>query len=187
MKREKFFTALCALVLAFLLAWSALGCLISAFDLAVEAPEHLLGVCLITGVLSALLLSIPHGSILLVCLLALAGGYVYRDGRAADAFQQLLHTLTTVYNRAYGWGVMPEAAGAAPDRALAVLAVLIIVPVCESVCRRRSAFVPVLAALVPLGACVVVTDTVPAEHWLLMVLTALMVSTVLMVRMDTRQ
>lgn len=173
MKREKFFTALCALVLAFLLAWSALGCLISAFDLAVEAPEHLLGVCLITGVLSALLLSIPHGSILLVCLLALAGGYVYRDGRAAEAFQQLLHTLTTVYNRAYGWGVMPEAAGAAPDRALAVLAVLIIVPVCESVCRRRSAFVPVLAALVPLGACVVVTDTVPAEHWLLMVLTAL--------------
>ena len=87
MKREKFFTALCALVLAFLLAWSALGCLISAFDLAVEAPEHLLGVCLITGVLSALLLSIPHGSILLVCLLALAGGYVYRDGRAADGLQ----------------------------------------------------------------------------------------------------
>ena len=173
MKREKFLTALCALALAFLLAWSALGCLISAFDLVVEAPEQLLAVCLTGGVLSALLLSIPHGSLVLICLLALAGGYVYRDGRALDAFQQLMHTLTTVYNRAYGWGVMPEAAGAAPDRALAILGLLIIVPVCESVCRRRSAFVPVLATLVPLGACVVVTDTVPAEHWLLLVLTGL--------------
>ena len=177
MKREPFLTGLTGSALAFLISWSSLGCLISAFDLTLQAPERLAAFCALAAGLSALLLSIRFGSTLLVCLMALAAGYLYQRGLALDQFRNLVATLCSVYNRAYGWGMplLPDlpAEAAFADWPLIILGSLICICVCESVCRQRPATLSVLMTLLPLGACVVVTDTVPAEPWLLAVMTGL--------------
>lgn len=177
MKHERSLTALTAVLLSLIIAAGAMGCLVSAFDLAVDNPEKLLALWGGLSILSSALLSFQKSSIPLVCLLALAGGYIYHDGRAAQQAQNLLVTLCTVYDRAYGWGVplLPElpAEAAFADWPLGILGALIIVAVCESVCRRRPATLSVLLTLLPLGACIVVTDTVPGEMWLLTVMAGL--------------
>lgn len=187
MKHEKTLTALSAAVLAFLTAWGAIGCLISAFDLSV-AFSRLALFCGFSACLSALLLSFRHGGTVLLCLLALAGGYIYHDGTAARQLWQLLHHLSTIYNRAYGWGVLvlPEALAEITsfDWPLGILGAVIAIAVSRSICHQKSVWLPVLTTILPLCSCIVVTDTVPGELWLLMVLFCLIL---LMITSSVRQ
>lgn len=176
MKHEKMPAAFAAALLAFFTAWGAIGCLISAFDLNV-AFSGLAAACGAWACLSAALFSFRHGGTVLLCLLALAGGYIYHDGTAGQQLWQLLHHLSTIYNRAYGWGilVLPEALEEITvfDWPLGILGAAIAIAVSRSVCRQKSAWLPVLVTVLPLCACIVVTDTVPGELWLLMVLFSL--------------
>ena len=187
MKHEKTCTVLAAAVLAFLTAWGAIGCLISAFDLRV-AFSGLTLLCGFSACLSALLLSFRHGGTVLLCLLALAGGYIYHDGTAARQLWQLLHHLSTIYNRAYGWGVLvlPEALAEITsfDWPLGILGAVIAIAVSRSICHQKSVWLPVLTTILPLCSCIVVTDTVPGELWLLMVLFCLIL---LMITSSVRQ
>ena len=177
MKHEKFLTALTAVLLALAITLGAAGCLVSAFDLEIWDSLGLFALYAAGAVLCAGLLSFRRGSIILVCLLALAGGYIYHDGLALQQFQQLTADLCAIYDRAYGWGVpqLPELEEAARyvDWPLAILGTLITASVCESVCRRRSAAFPVLLTILSLCTCVVVTDTVPGALWLLTVMAGL--------------
>ena len=177
MRHEKQFTALTAVFLAVLTSWGMTGCLITAFELQLEHPYGPFLACGIAAALAAVFFSFRHGGTALLCLAALICGYLYHDGRAAQQFWQLLHHLTSIYDRAYGWGVLqvPEAwqdTGCA-DWPLGILGALSAAAVCRSVCRRKSCWFPILATVLPLCSCIVVTDTVPAERWLLPVMAGL--------------
>lgn len=176
MKHEKLLTALTGAALALLLSAGTVGCFVSAFDLNLEHTLSVAGICAGFAVLGAVAFSFRHGGAALLCLLALLLGYSYHDGRAAGQFWQLLHRLTTVYDRAYGWGVLvtgtPWNAGFA-DWPMGVLGAVVSLSVCRCICRGTSTWGPVMAAVLPLLCCVVVTDTVPGELWLLMVLSGL--------------
>ena len=177
MKHEKQAVFLTAAVLAFLTAWGAVECLTTAFDLPLERPSAPVLACAMAAFVSAGLFSFRHGGTAVLCLLALAAGYIYHDGTAAEQLAQLLHRLSTVYDRAYGWGVLmvsdlPWDAGLA-DWPLGITGSLIAMAVTRTVVCRRSTWLPVLAALLPLCSCIVVTDTVPGEGWLLMVMAGL--------------
>lgn len=177
MKHEKLLTAFTAWVLAFFTAWGAVGCLTSAFDLTLRSPENMILICGLAALISAALFSLRYGWAAVLCLLALAGGYLWEDGTAARQLWQLLHHLTTIYDRAYGCGVLiiPEDMMGETffDWPLGILGAWIAVTVSRSVCRRKSVWLPVLSTLLPLCACIVVTDTVPGERWLLMVMAGL--------------
>ena len=176
MKLEKPLTALCAAVLAIVIAVGALGCLVTAFDLPVADGKQLVLVCGAAALLSAGILSLRWGNPILACLMTLAAGYVWQDGTAWEQTRVLLHQLTTVYSRAYGWGVaaLPEGLDAVTvDWPLAILGCLITITVCNSVCCRLSAVLPVAVTVLVLSLCVVVTDTVPEEKWLLAVMAGL--------------
>ena len=166
-----------AAALAFFTAWGAVGCLYTAFDLSPEYPWIPVLSCGFAAVVSALLLSFRHGGTVLLCLLALTAGYLYRDGSAAEQFLQLVHRLTVIYDRAYGWGVLTLSAHS-PDAVffdwpLGITGGLIAMAVVRTVVRQGSTWLPVLVTLGPLCSCIVVTDTVPGEIWLLMVLAGL--------------
>ena len=176
MKLEKPLTALTAGVLAVVIAAGALGCLVTAFDLPLAAPDKLALACGITALLSAGILSLRWGNPILACLMALAAGYIWQDGRAWEQTQVLLHLLTSVYSRAYGWGIaaLPEGlTELTVDWPLAILGSLIVITVCSSICCRLSAVLPVAVTVLALSLCVVVTDTVPQEPWLLTVMAGL--------------
>lgn len=175
MKHEKQLTILAASALAFVTAWGAVGCLVSAFDL--DLAYSAIPVCAFSALICTILLSFRHGGTVLLCLLALAVGYIYHDGRAAAQFWQLLHRLTTIYDRAYGWGVLQVSDSSMDalfaDWPVGILGALIAMAVSRCVCRQKSIWLPVLATILPLCSCIVVTDTVPGELWLMMVMAGL--------------
>jgi len=178
MKRESRHTLLTAALLAFLLSWSSIECLISAFDLPLEHPAGPVLVCIICALGCAAVLSFRYGSLLLLCLLVPASVWLYRDGTAAGQLRQLLHHLTTIYDRAYGLGVFPLPEGADVsgyvDFPLGIVGVMIVIAVCRCICCRKSLWLPVAAVLLPLSSCIVVTDTVPDEIWLFLVMAGLL-------------
>lgn len=177
MKHEKLLISLASTLLAFITAWGAVGCFVSAFDLQLTFSALPALVCGIAALAASVLLSFRHGGILLLCLLALAGGYLYRDGTTVRQLWQLVHHLTIIYDRAYGLGVLqlPEDLPVLTfaDLPLCIWGALTAMAVARSVCRQKSVWLPVLTVLLPLCACIVVTDTVPGEFWLMTVMTGL--------------
>ncbi|MGM9589592.1 MAG: transglutaminase domain-containing protein [Faecousia sp.] len=177
MKHEKFLTGLTAAVLAFFTAWGASQCFITAFGLPMEHPEALVPVCAGMAMGAALLFSLRHGGTVLLCLAALACGYIHHDGTALRQFWQLLRYLSTIYNRAYGFGVLvlPDSMETVTgfDWPLGIWACLMAMAVCRSVCRPKSVWLPMLTTILPLCSCIVVTDTVPDDPWLLMLMASL--------------
>lgn len=177
MKHEKQLTALTAALLAFVTALGAAGCLTSAFDLNLEYPAGPALVCGMAALLCAACFSCRYGGTAILCLAALACGYMHHDGRAAEQLWQLLQRLTTVYDRAYGWGVLQVTDapwdGGFADWPLGILGAVIAAAVSRCVCRQKSVWPPVLLTLLPLCACVVVTDTVPGAGWLMLVMAGL--------------
>ena len=177
MKHEKSLAFFTAGMLAFLTAWGTVGCLTTAFGLNLEYPAVPVLACGLGAIASAALFSFRHGGTVLLCLLSLGAGYLYQDGTAAEQFLQLIHRLSVIYDRAYGWGILelselPWDAGFS-DWPLGITGAIITMTVTRTVICQKSLRAPVLAVLLPLCSCIVVTDTVPGEIWLLMVMTGL--------------
>lgn len=170
MKHERLLTLAVSVLLSFAAAFGAAGCLVSAFELPLEGS--LAPVILAAALLGSVLLSFRHGGLVLLCLAALLWGYVYHDGRAAQQLSQLICHLTTIYDRAYGWGylVLSEQAGDAAffDWPVGLLGALTALAVSRCICLQTSVWLPVLVSLVPVVPCIVVTDTVPGIPYLLL-------------------
>lgn len=175
MKHEKAWTALTGAVLAFLASWGTVGCLISALSLPLSHPAKLTLVCAGMGAMWSCFLCLPRGGRICACVLALAAGYGWHDGRAWQQLLDLTHHLSVIYDRAYGWGtLLPGRETGSMDLVLAVIAGIISLGVCLSVCRQKTVWIPMAAVILPLCSCIVVTDTVPGELWLLSVLLSLL-------------
>ena len=177
MNRDRLRTALTAAVLAFFTAWGAVGCLISAFDLTLQMPPVPVLVCGFCAIGTALLLSFRHGGTILLCLLAICAGYIHHDGTALAQLKYLISHLSIIYDRAYGWGILSFSSELAQaeyaDWPLCIWCSLTAMAICRSVCRQKSLWLPVLVTVLHLCCCIVVTDTVPDEIHLLMVMAGL--------------
>ena len=149
MKHERLLTLAVSVLLSFAAAFGAAGCLVSAFELPLEGS--LAPVILAAALLGSVLLSFRHGGLVLLCLAALLWGYVYHDGRAAQQLSQLICHLTTIYDRAYGWGylVLSEQAGDAAffDWPVGLLGALTALAVSRCICLQTSVWLPVLVSL----------------------------------------
>lgn len=175
MKREKVTSCLLAAVLAFLMSFGGVGCVVTAFRMDGGSMVLLALACGFFAAVSAACFQLKWGGTLVLCLLALASGFLWHNGDAMEQLAALLYRVTDLYDRAYGWGVlrMGTAAGyqdAPVSYPMGVLGCLVAVCVTWTVCRRRSALPAVLAALLPLFSCLVVTDTVPREGYLYLLL-----------------
>lgn len=177
MKRDAWVTAGVAAGLAFAVSLGAAGSMVSAFGLTLTSYPVLVLVCLLSAILCAVAFTRKRGGTVLLCLLALLTGYLWRKGEAAEQIFQLLYRISFLYNRAYGWGVLrlvdtPWDAGTA-DLPMAILAVLLSMAVTWTVCRKKSSVYAVFFALLPLFSCLVVTDTVPSVGYLFLLLLGL--------------
>ena len=167
MKRKLWVTAGIAAALAFLIAFGAVGCVISGFDLPLDNYAKVVLICGAASVFCAAAFSLKWGGAAVLCALALCAGYVWKQDESAKQLFGLLYRMTSIYGNAYGWNPLPLSDGAtAVDIPMAALGVLLGAAVTWSVCRKLGAFLPVLASLIPLSACMVVTDTVPDVPYL---------------------
>ncbi len=172
--KHKILTAAIAFSLALVLALGAVGCLITAFSLNLESFGKVVSWCVLASLFCALAFSFRHGWILVVLAGAAIAGYQWRLGDFAEEFWQLVFRISHVYNQAYHWGVIqvvttPWDAGWA-DLPMIALGICLAAAVTWTVCRGKSAALPVCLSLLPLLICVVVTDTVPSETYLYLLL-----------------
>ena len=176
MKRKIWVTAGIAAARAFLIAFGAVGCVVSGFDLPLDSYAKVVLICGAASVFCAAAFSLKWGGAAVLCALALGAGYVWKQDEAAEQLFGLLYRMTSVYSRAYGWDPVQLSDGAAAvDIPMAVLGVLLSAAVTWSVCRKLGAVLPVAASLIPLSACMVVTDTVPDVQYLFCLLFGLII------------
>ncbi len=166
-----------AVALSLLCAWSASGCLISAFSLPLAHEQWIIAAWVAWAVLCAGLLFCRLGGTMLLILLACETGLValaekkglWQQGASfGGQLLGVLGALARVYDAGYGFGI-PDALQVpleAADFPLLALGMLTILAVCRTVCRRRGCAFPLLLALGCLAACLVVTDTVPKDEHL---------------------
>lgn len=170
MKRDKLFTALWGAALSFLLSFSAVAGLASAFSMAVPV-QTLAWVCLGSAVLSAVCYSLPLGLIPPGCF-ALALGYFWRNGALEYSVESLLYRLSKQYHQGYGWGILHWTGRVAEQMeqtlplVLCLLGALIGMLLCRGICRRKSVIPAVLVNVLCLSVCFVVNDTPPDTGYL---------------------
>lgn len=170
MKAERWCTAGIAAVLAFLISFGAVGCVVSGFHLAIADARAVTLAIILASVFCAAAFQAKWGGAAVLCALGLYGGYLWRQGDGLEQLLCLVQRLSHVYASAYGWPALrlvdvPWDAGIA-DIPMSVLGVLLSIVAARAVCRGKSAVLPVAAAVLALVPCLVVTDTVPGEEYL---------------------
>ncbi len=175
--KNKGLTVLTGAGLAFLLALGTCGCIITAFDLTIENFRGLGLLWAAGAAVCAAAFSWKRGGYLVLALGMLGGYWLWRQGELLPQFWQLVYRVTHIYNRAYHWGVFrlvdtPWNAGTA-DLPILVLGMVLAAAVAWTVCRKKSVIFAVDLTALPLLSCVVVTDTVPEEQYLYLLICGL--------------
>lgn len=171
-----------ALLLSLAAAWGAIGCLVTAFEIPVERPE-MAWALLAWAVICIFLLSRRRGVLpLLILSVGILVWLIRKTPLRAETLSLLGH-IVKYYDQGYGIGI-PEILQTTEefhDLPLTVYAMTIIAAVSRTVCRRKGSFCAVGLLLIPLMACLVVTDTVPEIGCLF----ALLLSLVLLLLTDS--
>ncbi len=184
--RDKWIACLEGAVLAFLIAFASVMCLPTAFDLSVNHLAVAL-CCAAAALVCALCFTLRLGLAPPVCMV-FAAGYLWRQGSLSQAVESLLFQISVIYDQGYGLGVFywsesPPPAGDV-TYALCAIGCILALAAAWTVCRRQLAAFTVLPSLLPLAACLVVTDRVPAEIYLFSLFFGL---AVLLLSQSTRQ
>ena len=178
-----------AVALSTLTAMGSIGCLVTAFPLAVSLP-WVLFFCVLGAAGSCLcrdrrvsFLPLTLWVVVTLLLFLLPPKYEINiaissipctKGILNQSFQYIALIVTTLYRKGYGWPVLQWTSGyllVAATPALCCLGCLISILVCRTFCRGRGQWFAIPAAFLPLGLCMVLTDTVPAAGYLLCLLT----------------
>ena len=168
MKRNNLLSAFVDAALACLMAIAGSACLSTGFHLEVDMQAVAL-TALIFAVLAAAFTRMRGGWLLLL-LTAVGGIFVLHKLDFQSNFFSLLNRILTLYQRGYGWGV-PEAILEYDewDLTLSIQTVAAISAFFAGIYLSRCLdSLAVLAVLLPVLPCIVVTDTVPSPEYLLL-------------------
>lgn len=187
---KKLFSFFIAAAMAFVISFGGAACIATGFLLTGEEfpgldpmlPANLGTVGLLCGLLSLAVAGyfcLPKRKRYLPIILALGLALViWRREPISAAIEAILYRMTSVYNMAYGWGALQWTGGSpgavAPDWGLFLLVSLPGIMAARSVCCGKSRVAAVLVSILPLAFCLVVTNTVPDNWCLLLVLTGLL-------------
>lgn len=169
MKRDDLFSALWGILLGTALALASVMCLITAFDLNFPQLATLIIAFLLASAAGAFGFRNKWSSLSILTALLLGLGWLWRDGEATSQFAGLLENLSTVYDKAYGCGVIRI-----PDASFDTLwptliwGSLIALITGLTVSKALTSWGTITAALIPMMLCLVVTDTVPATGYVML-------------------
>lgn len=176
MKREKWFSVVCAAVLAFLVSFGAVGCMTTGFFMT-DVPLAAVGLCCaLCAAVCALCTALRLGWI--PCL---AGGVLTLVlliwGDLGVSFETLIFRISDLYDRGYGWGVVTWSDRELLDcsMALMLLGCLLSGIIAALLVRRKGGFFSIILGAVPLALCLVLTDTVPALWCIFLLLGGLVI------------
>lgn len=172
MNRKCWINHLLGAFFAFLFSVCTVGCLVTGFDLHVsrESILWIYKICGAASVISALILYIPYGGIVLPVLLLPAVKYFWNGGILWDQFKSLAFTITYHFHNVYGWNTVGEPVSADTELALLLLAGITALAVSIGLCRSLHILLFLPPVLLPLVLCLVTTDTLPEEPYLFLLI-----------------
>ena len=152
-----------SVLLSLLCAWSGAGCLISAFSLRISGETVIILLWLSWALVCSVLQFRRWGRVALLTVAAVGSFWLWRDGGFGIQLLGTLGTLAKAYDSGYGFGIpeVLQVERTASDLPVLVLGMAQIYAVSRTICRRKGKCLPVALLLLPLAACMVVTDTVP--------------------------
>ncbi len=187
---KKLFSFFLAAAMAFVISFGGAACIATGFSLTSEgfpgldamAPANLGTVGLMCGLLSLAAsgyFCLPkrrrYLPVILALILALV---VWRRELINGAIEAILYRITSVYRLAYGWDALQWTGGdpgnVSPDFGLFLLVALPGIMAAWTVCCGKNRVGALLVGSLPLASCLVVTNTVPENWCLLLVLTVLL-------------
>lgn len=176
MRAERWYNALWAAALGFGAALGSIGCMVTGLWMMEVIWWQVAVVCLLVATARAVCGQGPLRR-LPICGIAVLTLILWVVGPLAQSVEYLLYHVSNWYDRGYGWGVLrwsdADLTGASMTPALCILGAIIALSVTGSIMRRRSTLPGVLAAVLPVASCVVLTDTVPQEAFLFLLLLCL--------------
>jgi hypothetical protein len=171
MGTKKFGPFLSAVAVSFCLGFGAVGCVATGFQLDVASMVTVAAVCLLLALLTGFLSKENVGFFLLLGLCAMTAlGLLMYD---VQPLRKLLSSITRIYNLGYGWEHLYPSVMESPvtvDTALCLVAGVTILLSGWAVRRGKSAIWALAPALLTVSTCIIVTDTVPQEGHLFLVL-----------------
>lgn len=184
MKRDRVATAWIAAAVSFCISFGGAACLITGFSMddhdrfkeGDTASILMLAVlCVLFCVIFAVWFSGKRKRWLGVGIGAAVLGILWLTGILGDGIEALVYRLSYTYGSAYGfpglrWG-QRDPMRTSPDVGIGLLAVLASMATANAICRRKNVSPAVGAGLLPLALCLVVTDTVP-DNWCIFLLIA---------------
>lgn len=155
-----------SVLLSLLCAWGGAGCLISAFSLEISGETMILLLWLSWALLCSVLQFWRWGRAALLALAAVGSFWLWQDGRFGTQLLGTLGILARAYDSGYGFGIpdVLQVERTVSDLPVLVLGMVLIYAVSRTICRRKGKLLPVVLLLLPLAACMVVTDTVPQSQ-----------------------
>lgn len=173
MKHKIWINHLIGAIFAFVLSVSAVGNLVTGYDLEVKSFLLLLLFCAACSFLSALLLRFQHGEAVLLFIAALLSWKMVKEGMLWDQVQALAYLISSHYHEVYDWPVVGQSLSETVDLPLMVIALWASFSVSWTVCRRENIVLLMPPVILPLMVCLVTTDRVPDPVFLYLLILGL--------------
>ena len=160
--KQRFFTALTALTLAFSVTTGITAALVSVYMLPLSRPTVLL-FWLVSAALGLLLLPGRKGPRILLGICAFALGFALCRPKTIDQSKSLLELITRTLNGVYHLGYLefPGHSTGSTELPIAIYGSLLLLSVLRGVLARKSSALPLFLSLPPLLLCALMTDAPP--------------------------
>lgn len=170
MRHDRNLNSIYGAVIAFLLSFGTVGAMVTGLRLDVAELAQLGWICGFSALGSAACFRFRRGGMVVLCLLALACWWGFRQEQAYQQLLYMLQRMTGLYDSAYGWGIPRFVAAHSNVESMvcpvAAIGVAVAVSTGWTVCRQKRIGLVLFAAGLPLASCFVVTDTVPQAPYL---------------------
>lgn len=173
MKHKIWINHLMAAIFAFMLSVSAVGNLVTGYDLEVKSLLLLFLFCASCSFLSALLFRFQFGGTLLLFMTVLLSWKILKEGMLWDQVQSLAYLISAHYHEVYDWPVVGQSLSETVDLPLMVIALWASFCVSWTVCRRENIVLLMPPVILPLMVCLVTTDRVPDPVFLYLLILGL--------------
>lgn len=166
MKRKIWANHLMGAVFAFVLSVSAVGNLVTGYDLEVKSLSIVLLWCACCSLISALLFRFKYGGTALLCLIVLVSPIIWKDGILWEQVQSLCYIISSHYHDVYDWPVLGKPISDIVSRPLIVLSAWAAFSVSWCFCRRKHIVIMIPPLILPLVICLITTDRAPDTIYL---------------------
>lgn len=173
MKHKVWTLHLISAVFAFALSVSAIGNLITGYELPTDPLWNLYLWCGFFAVSSSLLFRFRCGGSILACLAALVLFLLWNKDILWQQTKFLSYLITCHYHDVYAWKVIGAPSSGNVSLPLILWSALTAVCVNWYICRRRRIFIALLPVVAPLVLCLLTTDRVPDTAYLYLMILGL--------------